>query len=224
MGSGASKTRSESPPTKQPPTTRIETPATSLGSSAPTTPGGAAGPSDERDSSSFKETRTDDQYVIQFKPEEVTHDDINSSPSGSFPKKAAGEPEDGGSSVKGESFARRRLSVPDPKDLEKPLSARSRQLPPANGASRARTPPSAIHACESIERCAISASRTSAAAQSSRRVSSISRCFIAASWQVAASASTSSCSRADRSLISRSSRLTCSLTSSVPPGTYCQPF
>ena len=120
MGSGASKNRTESAPTKQPPTTRIETPATSLGSSAPTTPGGAAGPSDERDSSSFKVERTDDQYVIQFKPEEVTHDDINSSPSGSFPKKAAGE--EGGSSVKGESFARRRLSVPDPKDLEKPLS------------------------------------------------------------------------------------------------------
>ena len=120
MGSGASKNRTESPPTKQPPTTRIETPVTSLGSSAPTTPGGAASPSDERDSSSFKETRTDDQYVIQFQPEEVTHDDINSSPSGSFPKKAAGE--EGGSSVKGESFARRRLSVPDPKDLEKPLS------------------------------------------------------------------------------------------------------
>ena len=119
MGSGASKNRTEAPPTKQPPTTRIETPATSLGSSAPTTPGGAAGPSDERDSSSFKVERTDDQYVIQFKPEEVTHDDINSSPSGSFPKKA---PEEGGSSVKGESFARRRLSVPDPKDLEKPLS------------------------------------------------------------------------------------------------------
>ena len=119
MGSGASKNRTESPPTKQPPTSRIETPATSLGSSAPTTPGGAAGPSDERDSSSFKETRTDDQYVIQFQPEEVTHDDINSSPSGSFPKKAAGE--EGGSSVKGESFARRRLSVPDPKD-RKPLS------------------------------------------------------------------------------------------------------
>ena len=106
MGSGASKNRTESPPTKQPPTTRIETPVTSLGSSAPTTPGGAASPSDERDSSSFKETRTDDQYVIQFQPEEVTHDDINSSPSGSFPKKAAGE--EGGSSVKGESFARRR--------------------------------------------------------------------------------------------------------------------
>ena len=87
---------------------------------APTTPGGAASPSDERDSSSFKEKRTDDQYVIQFQTEEVTHDDINSSPSGSFPKKAAGE--EGGSSVKGESFARRRLSVPDPKDLEKPLS------------------------------------------------------------------------------------------------------
>ena len=120
MGSGASKNRTESPPTKQPPTTRIETPATSLGSSAPTTPGGAAGPSDERDASSFKVERSDDQYVIQFKPEEVTHDDINSSPSGSFPKKAA--PDEGGSSVKGESFARRRLSVPDPKDLEKPLS------------------------------------------------------------------------------------------------------
>ena len=44
MGSGASKNRTESPPTKQPPTTRIETQVTSLGSSAPTTPGGAAGP------------------------------------------------------------------------------------------------------------------------------------------------------------------------------------